>query len=113
MKFVKIDEPDSTTLKWIHDAKELSGRFWLQIWHLIARLFLGFFMTQTSVNGFVTATMILKILYHIPSIIIFHFRLLKRGSMFILSDKQFAHLLISGGFPDTSSNKSVISVLGE
>lgn len=51
-KFVKIEEPDPTTLQWIHEAKEMSGRFWLQIWHLVARMFLGCFMTQTSVNGY-------------------------------------------------------------
>lgn len=51
-KFVKFDEPDSSTLQWLEEAKALSGSLWLQIWHIIARLFLGFFMTQTSVNGY-------------------------------------------------------------
>lgn len=52
-KFVQFDEPDSITLEWLEKSKELSGSLWLQLWHIVARLFLGFFMTQTSVNGFV------------------------------------------------------------
>ena len=53
----------------------LSANFWLQLWHIVARLFLTAFMTQTDVNGY-----------------------LKRGSMFILSETQFQNLLQAGGF---------------
>lgn len=54
----------------------LSSNIWLHLWHALARSVLQFFMTQTDING-----------------------LLKRGSMFILSEEQFYKLLDAGGFP--------------
>lgn len=51
-KFLPLEKPDDITLNWLEQAKQLSGNLWLQLWHLTARLFLGFFMTQTSINGY-------------------------------------------------------------
>lgn len=50
-KFIALEEPDEITLFWLDEAKHLSANFWLQLWHIIARLFLTAFMTQTDVNG--------------------------------------------------------------
>uniref|UniRef100_A0A1L8DCG4 Putative methyltransferase-like protein 9 n=1 Tax=Nyssomyia neivai TaxID=330878 RepID=A0A1L8DCG4_9DIPT len=74
-KFIAFKEPDIITMDWLDKAKFKSSNLWLQVWHIVARLFLGIFMTQTDVNG-----------------------LLKRGSMFILSEAQFMELLGAGGF---------------
>ncbi|XP_055917457.1 protein-L-histidine N-pros-methyltransferase [Eupeodes corollae] len=74
-KFVPLDQPDDITVDWLEKAKELSANIWIQLWHTLARTILQFFMTQTDINGF-----------------------LKRGSMFILSDNQFAKLLKAGNF---------------
>ncbi|XP_031620489.1 methyltransferase-like protein 9 [Contarinia nasturtii] len=74
-KFLALEQPDETTLHWLNRARKLSSNLWLQLWHLFARTFLSFFMTQTSING-----------------------LLRRGSMFILSEEQFKRLLTFGGF---------------
>ncbi|KAJ6645450.1 Protein-L-histidine N-pros-methyltransferase [Pseudolycoriella hygida] len=88
-KFVQLEEPDDTTRRWLDEAKVLSANLWLQIWHIIARLFLATFMTQTDVNG-----------------------LLKRGSMFILSENHFKDLLVAGGFsPSSFENDSMIDIL--
>ncbi|XP_037032959.1 methyltransferase-like protein 9 [Bradysia coprophila] len=88
-KFVQLDEPDDITKVWLDKAKVLSANLWLQIWHIVARLFLATFMTQTDVNG-----------------------LLKRGSMFILSENQFKDLLTAGGFlPSNFSNETMIDIL--
>lgn len=70
-----FEEPDDTTLTWLEKAKDCSTNIWLHLWHAVARIALQFFMTQTDINGF-----------------------LKRGSMFILSEQQFAVLLSHGGF---------------
>ena len=51
-KFIPLEEPDEITLGWIEKAKVLSANLWLQLWHIVARLFLGLFMTQTDVNGY-------------------------------------------------------------
>lgn len=53
-KFVQMEEPDEITKHWLDKAKNLSANLWLQIWHIVARLFLATFMTQTDVNGYVT-----------------------------------------------------------
>ncbi|KAG4078524.1 hypothetical protein HA402_009236 [Bradysia odoriphaga] len=88
-KFVQLEEPDDITKVWLDKAKVLSANLWLQIWHIVARLFLATFMTQTDVNG-----------------------LLKRGSMFILSENQFKDLLTAGGFlPSNFSNETMIDIL--
>ena len=63
VKFFDLQEPDAMTLKWIADSKQRSSDLWLQIWHIVAKLFLKIFLTQTCCNG-----------------------LLRRGSMFILSE---------------------------
>ena len=63
VKFFDLQEPDAITLKWISDSKQKSSDLWLQIWHIVAKLFLKIFLTQTCCNG-----------------------LLRRGSMFILSE---------------------------
>lgn len=55
-KFFPLEKPDDITLSWLEQAKQLSGNLWLQLWHLTARLFLGFFMTQTSINGYTIGT---------------------------------------------------------
>lgn len=73
--FVAFNEPDVGTLRWLERAKNTSTRIWLHLWHDLARMALRFFMTQTDINGF-----------------------LKRGSMFILSEHQFAQLLQNAGF---------------
>ncbi|XP_005181262.1 protein-L-histidine N-pros-methyltransferase [Musca domestica] len=72
--YVPFEEPDNVTMEWLEQAKN-KNNVWLHIWHVLARQFLQFFMTQTDINGF-----------------------LKRGSMFILSENQFAVLLKEGGF---------------
>ncbi|XP_055385821.1 protein-L-histidine N-pros-methyltransferase [Condylostylus longicornis] len=85
-KFVFLECPDEITVNWLEKAKMLSANIWIQLWHTVARVFLGFFMTQTDINGF-----------------------LKRGSMFILSEKQFSNLLQIGGFypPNFAEYKTV------
>lgn len=50
-------------MQWISESKAKSSDLWLQIWHIVAKLFLKIFLTQTCSNG-----------------------LLRRGSMFILSE---------------------------
>lgn len=50
-KFVQLEAPDEITKHWLDQAKVLSANLWLQIWHIVARLFLATFMTQTDVNG--------------------------------------------------------------
>lgn len=81
--FVPLKEPDEITLQWLERAKDSSTNIWLHLWHAFARIALQLFMTQTDINGF-----------------------LKRGSMFILSEQQFALLLREGGF-DSSRHEGV------
>lgn len=81
--FVPLEEPDDITLQWLEKAKDSSTNIWLHLWHAFARIALQLFMTQTDINGF-----------------------LKRGSMFILSEQQFALLLKEGGF-DSSRHERV------
>lgn len=52
MKFLALEQPDKTTLHWMDQAKELSSNIWLQLWRLVARWFLSFFLTQTSIDGY-------------------------------------------------------------
>lgn len=63
MKFFDLQEPDAITMDWIQESKTKSSQLWLQIWHIVAKLFLKIFLTQTCCNG-----------------------LLRRGSMYILSE---------------------------
>lgn len=51
-KFIAFNEPDQTTLDWLREAQTESSKFWLQIWHIVARFVLAAFMTQTDVNGY-------------------------------------------------------------
>ncbi|EDW74779.1 uncharacterized protein Dwil_GK15857 [Drosophila willistoni] len=85
-RFVALEQ-DSTTVKWLEQAKILSTNIWLHLWHALARSILQFFMTQTDINGF-----------------------LKRGSMFILSEEQFYKLLVAGGF-STATMSDTITLL--
>lgn len=50
-KFIPMKQPDDITLHWLDEAKHLSANFWLQLWHIVARMILTTFMTQTDVNG--------------------------------------------------------------
>lgn len=85
-KFFDLVEPDDLTMKWIEKSKEKSFDLWLQVWHLVAKFFLKIFLTQTCCNG-----------------------LLKRGSMYILSEQQFGQFLIRGGM--AFGNETIISML--
>lgn len=78
-----MQNPDEITLKWLEQSKEVSGKLWLQLWHLIAKAFLSVFLTQTDVNG-----------------------ILKRGSMFILSEPQFRYLLVKSGIENAFAGDS-------
>lgn len=51
-KFVQLD-PDADTQNFIHQSEEKSEWFLTQIWHSIAKAFLSWFMSQTSINGYV------------------------------------------------------------
>ncbi|EAA44652.4 methyltransferase-like protein 9 isoform X1 [Anopheles arabiensis] len=82
-----LNGPDELTLEWLERSKKTSGRFWLQLCHEVAKLFLNMFMTQTDINGF-----------------------LKRGSMFILSEMQFDQFLTAGGFFQHRERQSALSV---
>uniref|UniRef100_A0A336K8Q6 CSON000642 protein n=1 Tax=Culicoides sonorensis TaxID=179676 RepID=A0A336K8Q6_CULSO len=88
-KFVEMSVDDSTK-QFLEEARETSSKLWTQIYHIIARLFLGLFMTQTDLNGF-----------------------LRRGSMFVLSEQQFKKLLTVGGFDQNnfSENQQMIDIL--
>uniref|UniRef100_A0A1Y1KNU0 Methyltransferase-like protein 9 n=1 Tax=Photinus pyralis TaxID=7054 RepID=A0A1Y1KNU0_PHOPY len=67
--FVQM-HPDSDTLSFLQKAEDKSDWILTQIWHSLAKAFLGWFMTQTSINGW-----------------------LRRGSMFVLSLSQFLKLM--------------------
>uniref|UniRef100_A0A182VXH3 Mannosyltransferase n=1 Tax=Anopheles minimus TaxID=112268 RepID=A0A182VXH3_9DIPT len=82
-----LNGPDELTLEWLERSKKTSGRFWLQLCHEVAKLFLNMFMTQTDINGF-----------------------LKRGSMFILSEMQFDEFLTAGGFFQHRERQSALNV---
>lgn len=69
VKFFDLREPDPITMQWISESKAKSSNMALQIWHIVAKLFLKIFLTQTCSNG-----------------------LLRRGSMFILSENVSAEL---------------------
>ncbi|XP_044761320.1 protein-L-histidine N-pros-methyltransferase [Coccinella septempunctata] len=72
-KFIQLDH-DKDTMKFIEQSEEKSNWIFLQIWHVIVRCVLSWFMTQTSINGW-----------------------LRRGSMFVVSSSQFLKLLKSDG----------------
>lgn len=88
-KFIELTTDDATK-KWLDEARENASRLWTQIWHVVARLFLSMFMTQTDLNGF-----------------------LRRGSMYVLSEHQFKQLLTAGGFNQNnfSNNQKMIDLL--
>ncbi|XP_053695725.1 protein-L-histidine N-pros-methyltransferase [Sabethes cyaneus] len=87
-RFIDMRQPDEITLSWLERSKEISSKLLLQLWHLLAKAILSVFMTQTDVNG-----------------------LLRRGSMFILSELQFQHLLLKGGTKESLKQSSEINVL--
>lgn len=62
-KFLNLAEPDDGTVRWLEESKTKSADLWLQLWHIFCKTFLKLFLTQTCCNG-----------------------LLRRGSMFILSE---------------------------
>ncbi|XP_050301605.1 protein-L-histidine N-pros-methyltransferase [Anthonomus grandis grandis] len=68
-KFVQLN-PDEETLKFLDESEMKSDWIMTQLWHMLVKVFLGFFMTQTSINGW-----------------------LERGSMFVLSHEQLLKLL--------------------
>ncbi|XP_055644666.1 protein-L-histidine N-pros-methyltransferase [Toxorhynchites rutilus septentrionalis] len=82
--FVDLKQPDEITLMWLKESKETSSKFWLQLWHLLAKTLLSVFMTQTDING-----------------------LLKRGSMFILSELQYQILLLKSGFHESGLDQAL------
>ncbi|XP_017785573.1 PREDICTED: methyltransferase-like protein 9 [Nicrophorus vespilloides] len=49
-KFIQL-EPDEATLKFLEKSEEKSEWIFTQIWHMMAKAFMGWFMTQTSING--------------------------------------------------------------
>ncbi|KAJ3663278.1 hypothetical protein Zmor_007581 [Zophobas morio] len=49
-KFVELG-PDDDTIKFLQQSEEKSDWVLTQIWHSIVKVFLGWFMTQTSING--------------------------------------------------------------
>ncbi|KAK5642097.1 hypothetical protein RI129_008264 [Pyrocoelia pectoralis] len=61
---------DNDTLHFLQKAEDKSDWILTQIWHSLVKAFLGWFMTQTSINGW-----------------------LRRGSMFVLSLSQFLKLM--------------------
>lgn len=83
-KFVQL-EPDEDSLKFLEQAEQKSDWIFTQIWHVIAKSFLSWFMSQTSINGW-----------------------LQRGSMFVLSRAQFLQMLKS----DESWHKDSLMDLG-
>lgn len=84
-RFVQ-SELDEDTEDFLNRSTEKSGWLGTQILHAVARLFLGWFVTKTSLNG-----------------------LLGRGSMFVFSQDQFLGLL--GLTADTSSTKPLFTSL--
>lgn len=67
--FLEMDL-DEATADFLEQAEAKSESILLQIWHSLVKLLLGWFFTQTSLNGF-----------------------LGRGSMFVFSTPQFGRLL--------------------
>lgn len=86
-KFIYMGNPDETTLHWIEQSREESSKLWLQLWHLLAKAFLSVVMTQTDVNG-----------------------LLRRGSMYVLSENQFLSLLLASGQQTFPKNIQVLDI---
>lgn len=66
--FVELG-PDDETEEFLENSRNLSNNVFLQIFHALVKFFCSFFMTPTSINGW-----------------------LGRGSMFVLSKSQFAAL---------------------
>ncbi|XP_019766969.1 protein-L-histidine N-pros-methyltransferase isoform X1 [Dendroctonus ponderosae] len=67
--FVQLD-PDQDTISFLEEAERKSQWVLTQLWHTVVKMFLGWFMTQTSINGW-----------------------LQRGSMFVVSRPQLLKLL--------------------
>ncbi|XP_056636525.1 protein-L-histidine N-pros-methyltransferase isoform X1 [Diorhabda sublineata] len=67
--FVQLD-PDQDTIHFLEQSEKKSEWVFTQLWHSVVKLFLSWFLTQTSINGW-----------------------LQRGSMFVLSESQLRKLL--------------------
>lgn len=80
-------EPDENTIAWLERSKGISGNLWLQIWFIVAKCCLSFFMSQTDLNG-----------------------VLSRGSMFILSENQLVAMLLRGGFKASANGPKVLDI---
>lgn len=80
-------EPDENTIDWIERSKGISSNLWLQIWFIVAKCCLSFFMSQTDLNG-----------------------ILSRGSMFILSQEQLVTILTKGGFRASANGPKVLDI---
>ena len=51
-RFVQLAaDDDADTLAFLDGCQEQSNAVFTQMWHLLARTFLSFFVTQTSING--------------------------------------------------------------
>ncbi|KAH1002932.1 hypothetical protein HUJ04_008956 [Dendroctonus ponderosae] len=48
--FVQLD-PDQDTISFLEEAERKSQWVLTQLWHTVVKMFLGWFMTQTSING--------------------------------------------------------------
>lgn len=49
-KFIQLN-PDQDTIKFLEQSEKKSEWLLTQLWHSLVKLFLGWFMTQTSING--------------------------------------------------------------
>ncbi|KAI9557452.1 hypothetical protein GHT06_017280 [Daphnia sinensis] len=67
--FLELDSADAETQVFLERCQERSDAVFTQLFHLVARTLLAPFVSQTSING-----------------------ILRRGSMFVISDRQFRKL---------------------
>ncbi|XP_046440293.1 protein-L-histidine N-pros-methyltransferase-like isoform X2 [Daphnia pulex] len=67
--FLQLDWADAETQVFLERCQERSDAVFTQLFHLVARTLLAPFVSQTSING-----------------------ILRRGSMFVISDRQFRRL---------------------
>lgn len=49
-KFVQLG-PDQDTVKFLEESERKSDWIMMQLWHSLVKSVLGWFMTQTSING--------------------------------------------------------------
>lgn len=72
-RFVQL-EPDEDTLEFLERSEEKSDWILTQLWHSLAKAFLSFFMTQTSINGWVLHPYFIKTLFFINVLYNIYFR---------------------------------------